>query len=191
MLKYLFQNEASQVVIDPNGDISLEVSHPNGKLNLLVSSHCLILASPVFATMLGSQFKEGVRTRSISGKTPLVLLPEDDAEAFVVLCHVIHHQTDEIPRNLPLACLKNLAIICDKYDCANVLAAWASVWIQTYIKTSGWNDYNSLLFVAYVLDLPDFFASISWEMLKSQAGPFVHFPGLSDHALIRHDLVGK
>ena len=41
--------------IDPNGDLILEV----GDRSLLVSSKVLSIASPVFRTMLGPNFKEG------------------------------------------------------------------------------------------------------------------------------------
>jgi hypothetical protein len=191
MLNNLIVVEASLVTIDPNGDIILELSRLDGKVHLLVSSSCLILASPVFATMLSSPFKEGTSNHSGSGNRSPILLPEDDPEAFTLLCNVIHHKTDDVPRNLALPCLKNLAIICDKYDCAGVLVAWAPLWFQAYFKSTVSKDYNSLLFVAYVLDLPDHFSDFSWEILKGQVGPFIDLPGLNDHALICHNLVGK
>jgi len=94
------EDEASVINIDPNGDTILEVSCPNGKTCLHVSSKVLTLASPVFAKMFNSRFKEGLGNCSTSGKLPIPL-PDDNAEAFIVLCNAIHYRTDEVPRTLP------------------------------------------------------------------------------------------
>src|SRR5947207_6521081 len=164
--------EVTAVNVDCNGDTILEAHCPDGKTRLLVSSHCLALASPVFNRMFNSQFNEGISNRSTSGNPSLISLSEDDAEALTLLCKVIHHQMDDVPRNPSLTCLKNLAIICDKYDCISIFAAWGELWIKPHIELPAAKDFNELMFVAYVLDLPGAFSRISWEILEAQVGPF-------------------
>jgi hypothetical protein len=51
------------VMIDPDGDVLLQVGSSEPKAHLLVSSKVLSLASPVFAVMLSPQFKEGISLR--------------------------------------------------------------------------------------------------------------------------------
>jgi hypothetical protein len=186
--KSIPKDEVTVVNFAPTADIILEVRCPNGKTHLAIASCCLAIASPVFNKMLSSQLKEGVGNRSTSGHPFLIPLPEDDAEALTLLCNAIHHRG--IPRNPSLACLKSLAIVCDKYDCVSVFAAWGELWLRTHIESTGAKNLNDLLFVAYVLDLPDAFQRISWEILKAQAGTFVNLPGLAGHELVHHNLLG-
>ncbi len=105
----MVEDEASVINMDPNGDVMLEVSCPDGKTLLLVSFKVLTLASAVFATMSNSQFKEDLSNYPTSGK-PSIPLPDDNAEAVIVLCNAIHLRTGEIPKNLALACLEDLAV---------------------------------------------------------------------------------
>lgn len=182
---------ASQEVIniDPKGDIIVEVSRPDGKTCVLVSSKVLALASPVFERMFNSSFKEGL----INHKMPqqrLVPLPEDDAEAFILLCRVLHHRSHEIPRSLTGNCLEKLAIICDKYNCISPIAFAGEVWLRAGIKSATAEDLSKLLFAAYILDLPDMFSRISWEILLIQTGPIIDLPGVTDHPLIKGNLLG-
>jgi hypothetical protein len=191
MSKIIPKDEVTVVNFYPNADIILEVGRPDGKTHLLVASCCLALASPVFNKMLDSQFREGVDNRSTPGRPFLIPLPEDDADALTLLCNVIHHRMDDVARSPSLTCLKSLAIVCDKYDCASVFAAWGELWLRTHIESStGAKNLNDLLFVAYVLDLPEAFERISWEILKAQAGKFVNLPGLTDHELVHPNLLG-
>jgi hypothetical protein len=182
------ENEGTLIDIDPNGDVIIELS-PNRETCLLVSSKVLILSSSVFRKMFSSQFKKGLRNHANQEKT-LISLPDDDAEAFVVISNVIHHRNHEVPKKLATDCLKNFAIICDKYDLSSALAPSSTVLLQTSILTSTAEDFNKLLFAAYVLDSPDAFARISWEILLIQVGPFVDLPGVNNHNLIPHTLLG-
>ena len=191
----IWKDKVTMVNIAPTADIILEVCRPDGKTHLAVASSCLAMASPVFNKMLNSQLKEGIGNRSTSGHPFLIPLPEDDAEALTLLCNAIHHRG--IPRNPSLACLKSLAVVCDKYDCVSVFTAWGELWLRTHIestvarKPTNPRILNDLLLVAYVLDLPDAFERVSWEILKAQAGAFVNLPGVTDHELVHHNLLGK
>ena len=71
--------------IDPKGDVILELTWPDGKQGLLVSSKAMSLASPVFDTLFSSFFSEGPRNQPAS-EIPVVPLPQDDAEAFTIVC---------------------------------------------------------------------------------------------------------
>jgi len=39
-------------------------------------------------------------------------------------------RTDEVPKRLPVACLENLAFICEKYDCTGALMPWTATWLK-------------------------------------------------------------
>src|SRR5204862_7989783 len=149
------------------------------------------LVSPVFAAMFKPQFQEGIRFRLGLGEPITVPLPEDDAEAFLLLCKVIHHRSDEISAEPGISCLESLACICDKYSCTRAIANCCVLWLQKLIRVAPPDDLDRLLLVAYILDLPEFFSTISWEILLLQAGPFLDMHVLADHPLVRHDLLGR
>ena len=153
------EDKASLISIDHNGDTLLEVSNPDGKTRLLVSSKVLTLASPVFAAMFKSRFKEGLNNHSKSAKPPIPLL-DDNAEAVIVLCNAIHLRTSEMPKKLAVACLKDLAVVCDKYDCTSALTPWSAMWLQAGTECLAVEDLDKLLFAAYVLDNPDAFSRV-------------------------------
>ena len=184
------ERKASAVEFDPNGDVCFELSCPEGKVHLLVSSKILTLVSPVFAAMFNSRFRESLNLHAVFKRTPIPL-PEDDGPAFVLLQVAIHYRTDKLPKKLNLLCLENLAVICDKYSCTSALVPWSEMWLKAEIEHLTTKDINRSLFAAYVLDSPDAFSRIWWEIIYNQVGPFTNLPGMADHDLVTGNVLGK
>lgn len=183
------EQTVSTVEYDPSGDVTFELSCPDGKVHLLVSSKVLSLASPVFAAMLNSQFKEGLSNRAVSRGSPIPL-PDEDGPAFIVFCAAIHYRTDEVPRKLDLKCLENLATICDKYRCTSALAPWSARWLDEVIGGLSGKDLERSFYAAYVLDSPEAFSRISLLILYTQVGPFVHPSGIANDDLVIGNVLG-
>lgn len=183
-------HQDSELSVDQNGDVTLELSCTNGKkVHLLISSKVLTLASPVFATMFGSKFSEGLSIHAASKKAR-ICLPDDDGDAFTIICNVVHYRVTEVPEALPLSCLENVAIICDKYDMTRSLMSWSRIWLRAGIESSAPEDFNKLLLIAYILDIPETFSKLSWEIIIRQAGSSVELPELVSHDLVRHNVLG-
>lgn len=53
-------HEVSKVNIDPNGDVTLELSRTDGKVHLLVFSKVLASVSSLLTAMSSSKIKEGL-----------------------------------------------------------------------------------------------------------------------------------
>ena len=182
------EDDAMTIAIDPDGDVLLEVSGLAGKIRLRVSSRVLSLASPDFKKMFQSGFKEGQTQNPACLRS--VPLPEDDRDSVAVVCNVLHHRTDDIPLDVTTDCLVTIATICDKYELVRVIAPWNSMWLRRRIEGAVGDDLNRLLSTAYVLDIPEAFSSISWKMLCSHIGPFLGFPGTTDHGLVPYGVLG-
>lgn len=157
----------SKIIVDPNHDIVLRL---NG-YDLLVSSKVLSLASPVFEAMFKPHFKEGVEHHLQLGEPLILHLPEDDLEATTLFCQITHHRWD-FPRTPSPLCLENLAIFCDKYICASCVTSYGTVWIQRHSGSRSLEDLSRFLLLAYVLDLPKSFATVSREMLLLKSNLF-------------------
>ncbi|OAL20982.1 hypothetical protein AYO22_08402 [Fonsecaea multimorphosa] len=171
--------------IDPTGDLVIDIENER----LRISSKVLSLASPVFGVMLSSGFKEGT-PQSTDDSPRVIPLPEDDLEAFKLVCRVIHFQLDQIPQELKIDSLEKLALVCDKYQCTVAMRHCAALWLQSLSDTYLAVELNRQLLVAYLLDLPTAFSDISWRLMQAQAGPFEALPGLTDHPTVPCSLLG-
>ena len=80
---------------------------------LRVHSLCMRTASTVFDAMFGPHFLEGQPSTDSSPKE--ILMPDDDTNAMVFICNVIHHRNDNLPDVLQPADLADVALAADKY----------------------------------------------------------------------------
>ena len=107
---------------------------------ITLSSKHLAVASPVFSRMFQLGFKEG--SQLATGDLELSL-PEDDSDAMLVFLHVIHGRVRSVPRALSLSKLVQLALLADKYDCAEPLGLFVGMWagnvpgIKPHFTTGG------------------------------------------------------
>jgi len=209
---------SSTIAIDPDGDISLqllqqqlcdETDTPDQKTvdekpemrEFTVSSKVLSLASPVFKAMLSGRFKEGIDlARGIaSTKSYALNLPDDDAEATIILCRILHFNINDVPEKPTPVCLEKLAFLCDKYQCISAMKYCGSVWLRDWLLASDSevlciDDLCRLLIFAYVIDLPHEFLGVSWRLFLYHKGPFIgpytQVVILLDHPLLHHDVAG-
>jgi hypothetical protein len=121
----------------------------------------------------------------------VVELPDDDVEAFTVLCRVVHYRMSDVPLRLSAACLTKLAIICDKYGCVGAITHSSILWLQEALKGATADDLPKLLFAAYVLDVPGPFSSVSWVFILSHVGSLLGQPAFPEPTLVAPDLHGN
>lgn len=149
-------------------------------LRFRVSSSVLCAASPVFNAMLGpnSSFAEAVSLRTaarapatspIKPSAPLVQhvqpLYDDNGTALAVILYALHLQTHKVPRTVTFPQLKQLAVVCDKYDCVGAVRLWAETWMQPFrgdVTTVGYEDW---LFIAWVFSSRKFFERVSKSLV--------------------------
>jgi hypothetical protein len=181
--------EEALVIIDAAGDVLLELPDgARGKARLRVSSKALSLASPVLDRMFQSRFREGLATARLSPEMPVVTLPEDDVEVMAVLCNVVHHRMEDVPRCLSVACLEKMAMAADKYDCVTALTHSSIVWLQAGLEAYVPKDWIKLVHAAYILDIPTAFARTSWEVIIAKKGPLNKLVVPFAPDLIKHNL---
>lgn len=203
---------SSRVVIDPDGDIVLQLHQEqpsegaaDGKTvgkkletwELIVSSKVLSLASPVFRVMIGGRFKESVELaeKKTSSETYNLPLPEDDADATIILCRILHFSINDVPEKPTTVCLERLAYLCDKYQCISAMKYCGGLWLRNWLlvfdnEDPSIDDLCRLLIFAYVIDLPYEFLGISWKLFLSHRGPFLG-PFTQAVILVDHPLLDR
>lgn len=111
----------STIHIDRNGNLKLVVG-PNA-VQMQVDANALRRASKVFDRMLFGPFRESHQTANWT-----VELPEDDPEALRIILHAIHANFGNLPRDLALSKLYDLAMMADKYGVIGSLLPWGHCW---------------------------------------------------------------
>lgn len=155
--------------IVPYGDLILEVDSPVGLARFKVVSAVLCLASPVFRAMLGpdSNFKEACELRDAEASTEPYVIPLEDTDprALAVILNAIHLRNDYVPQSISFANLYELAVICDKYDCAAAVTLWVFIWIKSWKDLALQPGYEKWLFIAWTFKNEDVFASLSKKII--------------------------
>lgn len=156
------------VEIDPTGDLILQINSESTQHTLRVSSKALCLASPVFRTMLGSpRFLEGRAIQSASADSPFQLqLHDDDYESLLMIINTVHLRPRKIPPTLSVEAFYQLAVVCDKYDVAEIFLPWVMIWAadlgkapREHLACPRW------LVISWVFRLSKIFEAVTKEMI--------------------------
>lgn len=118
-------------IADPDGDVILVVGTKN-PVSIRACSKVLGLASPVFKVMFGPNFLEGSQLSCANPHD--IHLPEDHPEAMAYLCSILHfrRRNDE---DMPRALFEEVALLCDKYDCAHAVSHWSNSMLEHFATT--------------------------------------------------------
>ncbi|KAG8673177.1 hypothetical protein FPOAC2_06608 [Fusarium poae] len=115
----------------PDGDVIFIVQ---GKTRVRVLSAVMRCASPVFAAMLRSNFKEGCALAESEDIPVEIPLPEDDAEEFGWICRVLHCQAHTMLWKPTLSQVSSVWLLVDKYDMKDSIKLSLNLWTSESIK---------------------------------------------------------
>lgn len=135
------------------------------KVDMLVSSKHLMLASPVFKAMLQpGRYLEGTKLQS--GGATVVELPEDDPDALEILLSIVYAQTQtqDLPTEVSLETMTGLSVLVDKYQMYQVGQLCVRLWmleLKKSVPTELDNTLMSWLSISWVFKLPDIFKQVA------------------------------
>lgn len=143
-----------------------------------VDANALRRASKVFDRMLFGPFRESHQTANWT-----VELPEDDPEALRIILHAIHGNFGNVPQDLALSKLYDLAMMADKYRMIGSLQPWGHYWTfwQGQKQSDQWRskdknetsyqDLQRLLILYHFGSFFQFRGFLSLLVLKSNSSP--------------------
>lgn len=164
----------------------------DGETQLRVSSVILSSASPVFTTMLGPNFLEGQGDRSAQDPKEITLL-DDDVNAMVRLCRLIHHQDNMPPTPNDKDSLAGVAeellalvIVADKYRCIDSIRFAGECMLFNSASTAAFLDPSMgtllhLVAAAYMLNDSRHFALFTRKLVLDTPKSYslvMHCPAL-------------
>lgn len=156
--------------IDPNGDLILDVSYLFAKRLIRVSSKALCLASPVFRAMLGSSFhfQEGQALQTNTTGNPVqIAMSGDDYRSLVTMLDAVHLRTRRIPTRITLGAFYRLAVVCDKYDTAELFHPWANTWKNDFgdMDDMRESDYEKWFAISWIFQLDKVFTTVTRKLI--------------------------
>lgn len=115
-----------------------------------------------------SAFKEAIELRVAETETKPYILPlkSDNPEAFAAILYAIHLQSENVPKHTQnFDQLVNLAIICDKYDCATAMGHWKEKWVAQWRDKALVLGYERWLFVAWTFGVTGVCTQLSRQII--------------------------
>jgi hypothetical protein len=147
------------------GNVRLKARDPISKELVIgsVSSDALVLASHVWKKFLFPPWEEEGGAGSLAQKE--IDCSCDGPVALLILLNIAHLQFRSIPATLPYLDLYNVAILCDQYDCVQLVQPWLETWLEYHGKKP-FKKISSWLFIAWVFGTEGAFESLAAEMAR-------------------------
>lgn len=132
--------------------------------SIQVSRRTMALSSPVWRAM----FQASKWAESTSKE---IALPDDDPEALLLLMRIAHLQFDMVPKTIakqdtirtPGSLCYRLSLLCDKYDCVNLVTPWLRGWLD------GWSPQPNFviedLFICWTFGIKDTFKRLMVDLV--------------------------
>jgi len=138
-----------------HGNVQIKVTREDERIVGEVSSHCMVLASKVWESLIFDPLtgsvnqtqksqhfekqgptdkneKQGTSSRPVKE----VDFRDDDGGALLLLLRIAHRQYNDIPTTLACKTLLDVAVLCDRYNCVELVQPWLSEWLSDEEKSS-------------------------------------------------------
>ena len=146
--------------IHPQGDVVFVTPDDH---RFLVHSIFLRNSSKVWEAMLSGRFAEGIDLCPNSPKD--ILIGDDDTDALHKVLLLVHMNYKNLVKTVSVKTLYNVAVIVDKYDCADALSLPLQAWFAPYIGPTaddlGFFDVGYLVAASAVTNHPVAFADLT------------------------------
>jgi hypothetical protein len=160
--------------VDLGGDANLLVGPKGSQVRIRVCKALLCFASKYFNALFSSKFSEG----GLAEQGQDVMLGEDEPDAVVNLCKILHMKyTWPTPMN-PKELL-HLAIVADKYDCVKAIHLAVQPLFRTGTFSCDCWGARDLIVASYLLGHPRYFCEYTKMMLAHYSYPLAEI-GVSE-----------
>jgi len=154
--------EASPFVF-PFADVRIKITHCSeyGSVEYIgrVSSQAMCRASKVWEKFIYPPWSQETPSKTTEGQeTSKAVAPvaeldftEDNSEALLLLLRITHLQFKEIPqKKLEYPLLLQVAILCDLYDCVELVNPWLKKWLGESKWEASQPGHENWTFIAWV-----------------------------------------
>ncbi|KAN0096814.1 hypothetical protein V8E51_015619 [Hyaloscypha variabilis] len=145
------------------GDLTILLSNPEDPetpTSTRACSNCLSIASPVWEKFLHPPWA--------TDSTPPVTqvdFTSGDFATITLLLRIAHLQFQNIPKKLSYPRLLQMAIACDQYSCAGLVAPWLESWLSDERTSSMEDGKEGWLFIAWVFGRHSIFEQLANKLV--------------------------
>ncbi|PVH77242.1 hypothetical protein DL98DRAFT_424052 [Cadophora sp. DSE1049] len=90
---------------------------------------------------------------------------EDDGDALLVLMNIIHLKLRQIPKRLQFSVLLQVAVLCDKYLCVELVQPWLKTWTDNLELRSKYPMAEQVLYTHWVFGQEEEFEKVAKAMV--------------------------
>ncbi|CZR66909.1 uncharacterized protein PAC_16810 [Phialocephala subalpina] len=91
---------------------------------------------------------------------------DNDSEALLVLLRIAHLQYNDVPTTLTYKTLLDVAVLCDRYNCVELVEPWLSQWLSDEEKSWKEAGHENWLFIAWVFARDKVFSDLAARMVR-------------------------
>jgi hypothetical protein len=92
-------------------------------------------------------------------------LTEDDGDAALLLLRITHLQFRKIPSALSYDAIRNIAKLCDYYDCVEIVEPWRPRWLQNGAAESAKVGQEEWLMISWVFNNDTIFDALTRKLV--------------------------
>lgn len=90
---------------------------------------------------------------------------DDNGEALLILLRIAHLQFHDTPATLPYQTLLQVAVLCDQYQCINLVRPWLSQWLADEESSSMKFGQENWMFIAWVFGREKVYEALARELV--------------------------
>ncbi|KAF8855126.1 hypothetical protein BDZ45DRAFT_805227 [Acephala macrosclerotiorum] len=91
---------------------------------------------------------------------------DNDSEALLILLRIAHLQYNDVPTTLAYETLLDVAVLCNRYSCVELVEPWLSQWLSHEEKSLKEAGHESWLFIAWVFGRDKVFSDLAVGMVR-------------------------
>ncbi|KAE9371890.1 hypothetical protein N431DRAFT_341880 [Stipitochalara longipes BDJ] len=91
---------------------------------------------------------------------------DDNGEALLILLRIAHLRFQDNPTTLPYQTLLQVAVLCDQYQCINLVRPWLHQWLADEELLSLQPRNENWLFIAWVFGREEVFKNLATKMVR-------------------------
>ena len=172
-------------------DIRVKVNYKGEPITSHVSSSAMSFASPVWKKFIFPPWKPmavqdptttydstpAAKKSKVTFKVKIKdksVLPveevdfsDDNGEALLILLRIAHLRFHDTPTTLPYETLLQVAVLCDQYQCVNLVRPWLSQWLADEEKSSMKFGQENWMFIAWVFGREKVYEVLALDLVFS------------------------
>lgn len=105
----------------------------------------------------------------------------ENGEALILLLRIAHLHYSDIPKTLAYKTLLDVAVLCDRYNCVELVQPWLPRWLSDEEKSCKEAEHENWLFIAWVFGRDKVFSDLTANMVReattNKKGKYLKFSG--------------